>query len=523
VTSALVRLVGVSKSFGAARALSRVDLALRTERVHAVVGENGAGKSTLLKIAAGVHVADEGEVIVGDSPLQPANAREAIRRGVGMVHQHFMLVPTLTALENLALGHEPTRFGRLDLSPLRAKVRAWLDELKIDLPLDVPVEQLDVGERQRLEIARVIVRGARVIILDEPTAVLAPMEAHAMLSLARSMAGRGVAVAIVTHRLDEVAEFADEVTVLRRGERVSHHDQGDATIKDVRALAREALGDADLNVTPRARAVDADAKTVLDLRDVVVDAAGEGGAPLRGVSLSVRAREIVGVAGVEGNGQWALERAIAGELRCRSGTIVVDGVDRTRDDVRARRDAGLAWIPSDRHRDGIADDLSVADVTRLGALREVSPDGVRVDDAALDRAHADAVRDFDVRPADPRMLAGALSGGNQQKVVVARELRDRGASQPMRLVLAAQPTRGVDARASATLRSALVRAADRGAGVLLVSSDLSELRAISDRIVVLRAGRVAAELPPTADVDAIGAAMLGESKGAGASGDSKAS
>ena len=508
-----VRLDGIGKSFGAARALEGASLVLQRGRVHAVVGENGAGKSTLLKIAAGVIVADEGSVLVGGTALSPPTVREAIRRGVGMVHQHFMLVPTLTALENLALGDEPTRGPLLDLRPLAARVRALLERLGLTLPLDVPVERLGVGERQRLEIVRVLARRATVIILDEPTAVLAPSEARSVLGLARALAhDDGAAVALVTHRLDEVATHADEVTVLRRGKVVAHHAPGDPAISDVRTLAREALGEADIHVKPRARGVVEDRPAALELAGVTVaatDATEAGGASLREATVRVAAGEIVGIAGVEGNGQSALERVIAGDVRAAAGTVRIGGLDSTAGDVRARRAAGLAWIPSDRHRDGMAEELPVADVARLGALDEVSRRG-RVDEAALARAYAEAVAAFDVRPADPSIRAGALSGGNQQKVVVARELRTRARpGRPVRLVLAAQPTRGVDARAAATIRSALVDAADRGAGVLVVSSDLAELRQIADRILVLRGGRLVAELPPTADVDTIGAAMLG--------------
>ena len=498
---ALVTMRDVVKTFGSSRALDGASLELFSGRVHAIVGENGAGKSTLLKIAAGTVVADSGVVRVAGSALSPATPREATRRGVGMVHQHFMLVSTLTGLENLALGAEPTKSGLLDLGPLATRVSAVLASLGLELRLDVAAEQLSVGERQRLEIARVLVRGARVVILDEPTALLAPSEARAVLSLARRLAADGAAVAIVTHHLDEVAEHADEVTVLRRGRVIAHHPPGDAAVHDARALSREALGEAPFVTNRRTTELDP-AAIALSLEAFAVSAGDDVGVALEPLDLRVARGEIVGVAGVEGNGQRALELALAGLVPSR-GRVSIAGVDVSRADVRARRAHGLAFIPSDRHEHGVAETLTAADVLRLGALSEVARGG-RIDERALENAYADAVRAFDVRPADPAITAGALSGGNQQKVVVARELRGAPAC-----VLAGQPTRGVDARAATTIRNALVALAARGTAVLLVSSDLDELRAISDRIVVLRGGRLVAELSHEASNDVIGAAMLG--------------
>jgi len=496
-----VDLEGIVKVYGATRAVDSASLVLREGRVHAIVGENGAGKSTLLKIAAGVVVADRGSVRIDGKELEPKTPREAIRRGVGMVHQHFMLVPTLTGLENLALGEEVSRFGFLDLAPLEKRVRERAEQLSMPVRLDVPVSELGVGERQRLEIVRVLSRGAKVLILDEPTAVLAPSEARAVLGLARKLAEEGAAVALVTHHLDEVVAFADEVTVLRRGRVVAHHDGDDPALRDERALAREALGEVPSHTARRPQA-ESKMEPTLSLESVSVDLEGDA---LRNFTLSLRPGEIVGIAGVEGNGQRPLELGLAGLVPV-AGGIVLGARDVTKDDVRARRRGGLAWIPSDRHTHGIADELPVEDVLRLGALDEVTK-GIFVDEQALLRAHEGAVAAFDLRPKEPSMPAGALSGGNQQKLVVARELR----GEP-RVILAAQPTRGVDARAAALIRARLVEMAERGAAVLLVSSDLQELREIADRIVVLRGGRIAAELPPSAEVDAIGAAMLGATR-----------
>ncbi|MBI2389662.1 MAG: ATP-binding cassette domain-containing protein [Deltaproteobacteria bacterium] len=512
--TAAVLLDGIEKRYGQTRAVDGAGLALFPGRVHAVVGENGAGKSTLLKIAGGVIAPDRGRVLVLDRELRPATPREAIRRGVAMVHQHFMLVPTLTGLENLALGEEPTRLGMLHLSPLAADVERLARSLRLEVPLDVPVARLSIGERQRLELLRALRHAPKVLILDEPTAVLAPAEARAVLGLARDLATRGVAVALVTHHLDEVAEFADEVTVLRRGKVVAHHPPGDPAIGDVGRLACEAVGEEPPVVARHARRGVAREPHVrhervrLRVDDLHVDPGEAGaGSPLRGVSIELAQGEVVGVAGVEGNGQHALELALSGVLPSRRGTIALDGADVTRVTIADRRRRGLAWIPSDRHAHGIADELPARDVLLLGAFDEAARRGV-VDDAELDRSFAGAVKALDLRPDAPELAAGSFSGGNQQKLVIARELR---ASREGRaaLVLAAHPTRGVDVRAAATIRRSLVDAARDGAAVLVISSDLDELRDICDRIVVLRGGAVVATLPPDTPVSVIGEAMLG--------------
>lgn len=504
--TAAVVLDGIEKRYGQTRAVDGAGLALFGGRVHAVVGENGAGKSTLLKIAGGVIAADRGRVQVLDRELRPATPREAIRRGVAMVHQHFMLVPTLTGLENLALGEEPTRLGVLHLAPLAAEVERLARSLGLEVPLDVPVARLSIGERQRLELLRALRHAPKVLILDEPTAVLAPSEARAVLGLARDLATRGVAVALVTHHLDEVAEFADEVTVLRRGKVVAHHPPGDPAIADVRLLAREAVGEEPPVVARKPQ--ERDERVRLRVDDLHVDPGEAGaGAPLRALSLALARGEVVGVAGVEGNGQHALELALSGVLPSQRGSISLDEVDVTGATIAERRRRGLAWIPSDRHAHGIADDLPARDVLLLGAFGEAARRGV-VDDDALDRSFAAAVQALDLRPDDPELAAGSFSGGNQQKLVIARELRASRAGRAA-VVLAAHPTRGVDVRAAATIRRSLVDAARDGAAVLVISSDLDELRDISDRIVVLRGGAVVATLPPDTPVSVIGEAMLG--------------
>jgi len=491
---AAVTLTGIDKRFGEAVALDGASLRLEPGRVHAIVGENGAGKSTLLRIAAGLLEPDRGVVSVLGGPLAPATAREAIRRGLAMVHQHFMLVPSLTALENLALG-EATGFV-LRLGPLRARAEELGRALGMELPLDARVASLSVGERQRLELLRVLLRKPRVLILDEPTAVLAPREAEALLTRVSRLAhDDGVAVAVVTHHLDEVTRFADEVTVLRRGKVVAHHAADDPAVHDVRALAREALGEEPPTVHREAEPQD---RARLVLRGFTVEAPEGSGAALSALDLTVRAGEIVGIAGVEGNGQVPLELGLVGVLASH-GACALDGAA-LRGDVFARRRAGLAWIPSDRHAHALPADIPAEDALVLGAMPTVRG---AVDDAAVRARFVAAARALDVRPADPTLATQSFSGGNQQKLVVAREL-----AKTPGLLVAAQPTRGVDLLVAARIRQRIVDAAADGAAVILISADLEELATVADRLLVLRRGR-AIEVRSDAGRDVIGEAMLG--------------
>ncbi len=479
-----LRLESLTKTYGETHAVRAASIVFEAGKIHAVVGENGAGKSTLLKMAAGVVVPDAGAVFVDDARLTPHTAAEAIARGVGMVQQHFALVAVFTALENVMLGAEPVAsFGRLDVARARAKIAVVAREIGAELPLDAVVETLGVGDRQRLEIARALYRDAQVLILDEPTAVLTPAEADALYATLRRLADAGRTIVVVTHKLDEVRDHADVVSVLRRGELVLTRPLKRGADDEVRALSGAIMGG---EVPEPIARRDAEAGDVR-LR---VDGVRLGRA-LRGVSLSVRAGEIVGIAGVDGNGQRELVRVLAGLDAPDAGSI---------------EGGAASVVHEDRLGEGLVLDATVADNLVLGELARFTRFGF-LDVAAVDREVGARLASAGIVPPDPRLAARSLSGGNQQKVVMARAIaRTRLGA---RILVVAHPTRGVDLGASRAIHEELLDAASRGVAVLVVSADLHELRALCDRILVMARGAIAAEMPPTASDRELGAAMLG--------------
>jgi simple sugar transport system ATP-binding protein len=483
----LLALDRLDKRYGAVHAVDRVTLSFEAGRIHAVVGENGAGKSTLLKMAAGIVRPDSGSVRIAGVDLQPHTAAQAIRLGVGMVQQHFALVGVLTALDNVMLGAEPVRsLGRLDVASARARAESVAREMGVSLPWDAPVETLGVGDRQRLEIVRTLVREARVVILDEPTAVLTPGEADALYATLRRLADAGRAVIVVTHRLDEVGDHADDVTVMRRGRGVS---TGTMTRGDAAALhevTRDIMGEEPPPRGERASREHGDVR--LEVRDLCL------GRALRGLSLRVRAGEIVGVAGVEGNGQRELVRVLAGLQAPDAGQIVCDAA---------------AVVHEDRHVEGLVLAASVRDNLVLGELASFTRFGL-VDAGALEQVAGARLDRAGVVPPDLDAPAVALSGGNQQKIVVARAI---ARTAHVAALVLAQPTRGVDFAAAAAIHAEIVRVAEQGKAVLVLSADLVELRALCDRLLVIARGRIVADLPPDAPDAQVGDAMLG---GAGA-------
>ncbi len=512
-----LRLETATRRFGSLVAVRALNLTLRPGRMHALIGENGAGKSTALKLLAGHLEPSEGRVLVDDEPLAPATPQEAMGRSIGMVHQHFMLVEAFTAVENLVLGSEPAAaLGRLDLDAAAERAHRIGRQARLDLDLDRITEQLSVGERQRLEILRVLYRGARALLLDEPTAVLSPVEVADLYQTLRRLADSGATIAVVTHRLDEVVRFCDDVTVMRRGEQVLSEalvtatrtteepaeDHASLTARLTRAIMG---GEPPPEAEPPELAGDPDRVLEIDAIRVVRP---NGSTALDGLSLTVAAGEVVGVAGVEGNGQRELARALAGLEPLAAGSVRLSdellhraegpaGASRAHDrsaKVRQTRARGLVVVHEDRQRDELLLRASVADNLILGDLGA--------------RAEAETVKSrfarFDVHPPDTGRDASELSGGNQQKVVMARAI-----DRDIRVLVLAQPTRGVDVGAARAIHHAVAEVAASGAAVLLISADLNELRSLSHRIVVMRRGTIAAELPTTASDETIGRAMLG--------------
>ena len=481
--SALLALDGLDKRYGPVHAVDGVSVAFEEGRIHAVVGENGAGKSTLLRMAAGVVRPDAGEVRVDGVRLEPHTAREAIRRGIGMVQQHFALVGVLTALQNVMLGAEPVRsFGRLDQGAARARAEAVARDMGVSVPWDAPVETLGVGDRQRLEIVRALVREARVVILDEPTAVLTPGEAEALYGTLRRLADGGRAVVVVTHRLDEVRDHADVVTVLRHGRLISTGPTARSDAAAMRRITRDIMGrDPPPPLERRAREHGVVRLAVRDLRL---------GRALHGVSLEVRAGEIVGIAGVEGNGQRELVRVLAGLQAPDAGEVRCDGAN---------------VVHEDRHAEGRVLPATVRDNLVLGELARFTRFGM-VDARALELAARSRLERAGNVPPDLDAPAAALSGGNQQKIVVARAVARAGEGS---VLLFAQPTRGVDIAAARSIHDDIVRMAEEGKAVLVVSADLVELRTLCDRLLVMARGRIVADLPADAPDAQIGDAMLG--------------
>jgi ABC-type uncharacterized transport system ATPase subunit len=503
----VVRMDGIEKAFGPVLANRGAGLTVGAGEIHALVGENGAGKSTLMRILSGMFTPDAGVVEVFGRDVTGWTTAQAISAGVGMVHQHFMLVPTLTVAENVALGTEPTKGMVFD----RDRARRDVEELSARTGLAVDanrlVSRLSVGEAQRVEILKALFRGARVLILDEPTAVLSPPEVTELWTVLRGLRAEGATVILITHRLDEVMEVSDAITVMRAGTTVGRMVTAETTPagiaramvgRDV-ALAAALTGEA----APPPRAPVAGAAPALEVRDLVVGAPGRPRA-VDGVSFQLMPGEILGIAGVEGNGQTELIEAIAGLEAAASGSIVLNGREIGGRTVRERGDAGLSHVPEDRHRRGLLLDYSIADNLVLGQQHHFAR-GMALDRARIGRNADEQVRAYDVRPADPSLPARALSGGNQQKVVVAREMM-----RDFSVLLASQPTRGVDVGAVEQIHDRIRAARDAGKAVLLVSAELNEVLALADRVAVMYAGRFAAVLPRSeATEEVLGPYMTG--------------
>jgi general nucleoside transport system ATP-binding protein len=476
-----VELRGITKRFPGVVACDGVDLSVESGEVHALLGENGAGKSTLMNILFGLYRPDEGEILLDGEPLTARSPADAIAAGVGMVHQHFMLVPVFTVAENVMLGVEPAgALGRLDRAEARRRVVELSDRYGLAVDPDATVEDLAVGVQQRVEILKALYRDARCLILDEPTAVLTPTEIAELMAIIRQLAEGGRSIIFISHKLREVTSVADRITVLRGGRVVGHTTPAEA---DEQALATMMVGHQVQLVVDKEPAEPgepvlrvSDLFVTDDRRQPVVD----------GVSFDVRAGEIVAVAGVQGNGQTELVEAICGMRRPEAGTVSLDGDDVTGEGPDHLFAAGLAHVPEDRQRDGLIASFSVSSNMVLNQVRKAPfARGLRLDRRAVRRHAVRLVEEFDVRTPSVEAAASTLSGGNQQKVIIAREFFHAD-----KLLVLSQPTRGLDVGSIQYIHRQVVRLRDAGIAVLLISSELDEVLALADRIAVIYRGRI---------------------------------
>ncbi|HEX9822879.1 MAG TPA: ABC transporter ATP-binding protein [Actinomycetota bacterium] len=500
-----LELSGISKRFPGVVANDHIDLEVGEGEILALLGENGAGKTTLMNVLYGLYSADEGEIRIDEGPVSFSSPGDAIAAGIGMVHQHFMLIPVFTVTENVMLGQEESRaLGLLDIKAAERRVREISNRYGLAVDPDALVEDLSVGAQQRVEIVKALYRDAELLILDEPTAVLTPQETEELFGVMRSLRESGKSIIFITHKLREVLAVADRITVLRRGTVVGSATPKKATEKSLAAMM---VGhDVRLEVE---KGPAQPAGPVLQLEDVrVTDDRGQ--VAVDGVSFEVRAGEILGLAGVQGNGQTELVEAVTGLRPVASGRVLIDGKDRTAAKPRAVFLAGVGHVPEDRIGDGLVADFSVADNLVLDQYYQ--PPFARWivrDEDAVDRAAKDRVEQFDIRTPSVEVAVSTLSGGNQQKVIVAREL-----SRPIKLLVASQPTRGLDVGSAGYIHEQIVEERDGGTGVLLVSTELDEVLSLSDRVLVLYRGRVVASVDPTATTrEEVGLLMAGAGQG----------
>jgi general nucleoside transport system ATP-binding protein len=502
-----LELKGITKRFGSLVANDRIDLSVSPGQVHALLGENGAGKSTLMNVLYGLLQPDEGEILIDGKKAQFNSPKDAIAAGIGMVHQHFMLVPVFTVTENVTLGMEETRpSGLLDRRKARRDVRELSRRYGLEVDPDALVENLPVGIQQRVEIIKALVRDASVLILDEPTAVLTPAEAEDLFRIIRQLKDGGTSIVFISHKLKEVQEIADTITVLRRGAVVGQ--KAPSATED--ELAAMMVGrNVQLKVSKDAAKP---GEVVLDVKDLTV-ADETGRIWVNEMSFQVRAGEILGLAGVQGNGQTELCEALLGLRPVSSGHIRLNDHDLTHSTPRQRLHAGVAYIPEDRQEDGLVGAFSVADNMVLDAYDQPPfSSGINLDLGAIASNAAMRVQEFDVRTQSADTPVGTLSGGNQQKVILARELgRDH------KVLVASQPTRGLDVGSIEFVHRRIVQQRDHGVAVLIVSSELDEIYALADRIAVMYEGRITGFRPPSVPVEELGLLMAGsEAPGAAA-------
>ena len=500
---AIVQMEGIRKSFGSVQAIREGMFTLEEGEIHSLIGENGAGKSSMMKILYGLYPHDEGTVKIYGKEYAHLTPKIAIEAGIGMVHQEFMLVKELTVLENIILGFEPRKGLRIDFEKARQEILTYVRQYNMDVQLDKKISQISVGEAQRVEIIKILTRGAKIIILDEPTAVLTPQETRHLFAILANLKADGRSIVFISHKLNEVMEISDRISVMRQGSYMGTVDKKDSSPLQLTKMmiGREVF----LNVEKKRSQV---SEEIFCARDLWISGEKEI-SKIRGLSFSVRSGEIVGIAGIDGNGQSELIEAICGLRRIEKGSVKLGGRDITNKSVAAIRKAGLTHIPEDRNIRGLNREFSIAD--NLSAVHLAGNEFLRFgteDREKINRHAKELIERFDIRPPSGEVLTGNLSGGNAQKVIVAREVSLGGS-----LLVASQPTRGVDIGAIESIRNILQEVKARGLGVLLVSADLEEVISLSDRILVMHEGKITGSfLAAEADPDSIGLSMMGGRK-----------
>lgn len=497
----MLELKNITKTFGTVVANNDVSIKIQKGTIHAIVGENGAGKSTIMRIAYGFYNADSGEILVDGEPVSIKTPQDAIRLGIGMVHQHFMLVDTMTVGENIILGAEGGNPASIDWKKANADVLALSNELRLGVSPKALIEDLSVGAQQRVELLKALYRNAELLILDEPTAVLTPQEVEDFFNILRRMRDQGKTIVIITHKLEEVLAISDEVTVMRDGKNVGFVKTADTNARD---LARMIVG---RDVLLRVEKTDAKPEgTVLQVENL--SCKNQHGNALSDISFQVRAGEIVGIAGIEGNGQTEVIEAIAGLIPSSklTGSVKLFGNEIATKTARQRKELSIAHIPEDRHKRGLLLDSDLEENTILGVhYRPPVSSGGFLNSSAIETRTREIIENFDVRPPKPELAAKSLSGGNQQKLIIGREFE----LNP-KLLLVSQPTRGVDIGAIEFIHRKLIALRDAGTAVLLVSAELEEITALADRLLIIYKGRFVAEVnPKTTSNEEIGLFMTG--------------
>ena len=494
-----LELRNITKRFGTLVANDKISLTLAPGEILSLLGENGAGKSTLMNVLYGLLQPDEGQILLDDKSVKFAGPGEAMAAGIGMVHQHFMLIPVFTVAENVVLGNEPTgKVGNLDLDAARKLVKEISDRFGFDIDPDAKVQDLPVGAQQRVEIIKSLARDAKILVLDEPTAVLTPQETDELMDIMRGLSKNGTSIIFITHKLREVQKVADRIIVIRQGKVVSQASPK-ATAGELASLmvGREV----DLDTKKKASKLGAETLVVKNL--TVLDDRNQQ--MVDGISFSVNDGEILAIAGVQGNGQTELAEAILGLRKIHSGSITVAGKDLTKSNVRQVLEAGVGYIPEDRKKDGLVGEFTIAENLMLdGSFGKPFAKGVQIDFAKRDEIASKLIQEFDIRTPSAGTFAKQLSGGNQQKVVVAREM-----SRDLRVLIASQPTRGVDVGSIEFIHEQIVAARDAGKTVVIISTELDEVLALADRIAVMYRGRIVGIVDAKTTREKLGKMMAG--------------